>query len=174
GGGHGVTLAELVSALQAAGLTASSVVTPETTVTGIAYDSRRVGPGNVFVGLKGLHADGSAYVQEALARGAAAIVSEIPAPAAGVPWITVVNARLALAHLAAAFYRHPGGELRVVGITGTNGKTTTAYLVASIFGAAKVPCGIVGTVGYRIGDEFRKATHTTPEAPETQQMLREM
>jgi len=86
----------------------------------------------------------------------------------------VEDARLALAVLAAAFYRDPSREMRVIGITGTNGKTTTAYLVAAIFEAARIRCGLLGTVGYRIGDQIREATRTTPEAPDVQALLREM
>jgi UDP-N-acetylmuramoyl-L-alanyl-D-glutamate--2,6-diaminopimelate ligase len=144
-------------------------------VTGVAYDSRAVSPGQVFVALKGQHADGTSFVLQAIASGAAAIVSEQPAPeGVHVPWAIVDDARLALAVLAAAFYRDPSREMQVIGITGTNGKTTTAYLVASIFEAAGVRCGILGTVAYRIGDELREATRTTPEAPEVQALLREM
>src|SRR5215831_3940624 len=143
--------------------------------TGIAYDSRRVQPGDVFVALKGLHADGTAFARQALARGAVAVVSQEPAPEqVDAPWTVVHDARRALAFLAAEFYGHPSGSLRVVGITGTNGKTTTAYLVAAIFEAAGIRCGLLGTVGYRIGLEMREATHTTPEAPEVQSLLREM
>ena len=99
--------------------------------TGVAYDSRAVTPGQVFVALKGQHADGTAFARQAIERGAAAIVSEQPAPdGVHVPWAIVEDARLALAVLAAAFYRDPSREMRVIGITGTNGKTTTAYLVA--------------------------------------------
>jgi UDP-N-acetylmuramoyl-L-alanyl-D-glutamate--2,6-diaminopimelate ligase len=145
------------------------------TVTGISYDSRTVEPGQVFVALKGTQADGSAFVQEALDRGAVAIVSEQPPfPASRVPWAVVLDARLALAQMAAAFFRHPSADMQVVGITGTNGKTTTAHLVASIFEAAGISCGIVGTVAYRIGDERREATRTTPEAPDVQRLLRQM
>ncbi len=112
---------------------------------------------------------------QAIDRGAVVVVSEQPAPAGTeVPWVVVEDARRALALLADAFYRHPSGDMQVVGITGTNGKTTTAFLVASIFEAADVRCGVLGTVGYRIGDEVREATHTTPEAPEVQGLLREM
>ncbi len=144
-------------------------------VIGIAYDSRRVARGDVFVALKGLRADGDAFVQQAIQRGAAAIVSERPAPPEpAVPWVQVSDARLSLAVLAAAFFGQPSHDMQVVGITGTNGKTTTAYLVASIFDAAGLRCGILGTVGYRIGQEVRDATHTTPEAPEVQGLLREM
>ena len=147
-------------------------------VTGLAYDSRQVKPGHVFVALKGLHADGAAFSREAIERSAIAIVSEQAAPAGiEVPWAIVEDARLALALMAAAFYRHPSGEMRVIGITGTNGKTTTAYLLASIFEAAGIRCGILGTVAYRIGPEehdVREAARTTPEAPEVQGLLREM
>jgi UDP-N-acetylmuramoyl-L-alanyl-D-glutamate--2,6-diaminopimelate ligase len=144
-------------------------------ITGIAYDSRAVVSGQVFVALKGQHADGASFVQQALDRGAAAIVSEQPAPPdVRVPWAIVENARLALALLAAEFFHHPSRDMQVVGITGTNGKTTTAYVLASIFEAAGIACGILGTVSYRIGDEVREATRTTPEAPDVQRLLREM
>jgi UDP-N-acetylmuramoyl-L-alanyl-D-glutamate--2,6-diaminopimelate ligase len=144
-------------------------------VSGVAHDSRIVTPGQVFVALKGAHTDGAAFVDDAIRRGAAIIVSEQPAPAGvGVAWTTVADARRALAVLAAAMAGAPSREMRVVGITGTNGKTTTAYLVASIFAAANIQCGIVGTIGNRIGSEVRASTHTTPEAPEIQRMLREM
>ena len=154
----------------AAGPVAASVA-----VTGVAYDSRRVARGHVFVALQGLRADGAAFAAQALERGAAVVVSERPRPSGGSPpWVTVEDARRALAVLAATFYRRPSAEMQVVGITGTNGKTTTAYLVASIFDAAGIQCGILGTVGYRISDEMREATHTTPEAPDVQSLLREM
>ena len=144
-------------------------------VTGIAYDSRRVERGNVFVALKGQRADGATFAREAIERGAAAVVSELAAPeGVAVPWAIVEDARQALALLAATFCRNPSGEMQVVGITGTNGKTTTAHLVASIFEAAGISCGIVGTVGHRIGGAIRDATHTTPEAPDVQSLLREM
>jgi UDP-N-acetylmuramoyl-L-alanyl-D-glutamate--2,6-diaminopimelate ligase len=153
----------------------ASGVTPNAAVTGIAYDSRAVVPGQIFVALKGVHADGTVFVRQAVARGAIAVVSEHPAPPeTGVAWEQVTDARLALAVLAVSYYRHPSDEMRVIGITGTNGKTTTAYLVASIFEAARVKCGVLGTVAYRIGDEVRESTHTTPEAPDVQQLLREM
>ena len=129
----------------------------------------------MFVALKGLHADGTAFARQAIDRGAVAIVSEEPAPeGVHVPWAIVADARLALALLATTFYRDPSREMRVIGITGTNGKTTTAYLVAGIFEAAGIRCGVLGTVAYQIGDERREATRTTPEAPDVQALLREM
>ena len=91
-----------------------------------------------------------------------------------VPWLVVGDARLALALTAAKVFGDPSADMQVVGITGTNGKTTTAFLVASIFEAASIRCGILGTVGYLVGDTVREATHTTPEAPEVQRLLREM
>jgi len=147
---------------------------PDVAVTGIAYDSRQVAPGHVFVALKGLHTDGSIFIRQAVDRGAAAVVSEQAENELAVPVLQVQDARAALAILAAEFYGHPSEKMRVVGITGTNGKTTTSYLVASIFQAARIKCGVLGTVAYRIGDEVRESTHTTPEAPDVQQLLREM
>ncbi len=166
----------LIGALEAHGLVRpGSGGPPPTELIGIAYDSRKVARGDLFVALKGLRADGGTFVQQAIERGAAAIVSERPAPAdLTAPWVQVSDARLSLAILAAAFYGHPSRDMQVVGITGTNGKTTTAYLIASIFDAAGLRSGILGTVGYRIGHEVRDATHTTPEAPEVQGLLREM
>ena len=144
-------------------------------ITGVAYDSRSVEPGNVFIALKGLREDGSLFVRQAIDRGAVAIVSEQPASSdVNIPWTTVPDARLALAVLASAFHRHPSTAMRVVGITGTNGKTTTAHLLAAIFDAAGFECGILGTVAYRVGKELREATRTTPEAPDVQGLLRDM
>jgi UDP-N-acetylmuramoyl-L-alanyl-D-glutamate--2,6-diaminopimelate ligase len=134
-----------------------------------------VAPGQVFVALKGQRADGARFVKDAISRGAAAIVSEdAPEPGLDRPWAVVNDARLALALLAAAYYQHPSAAMQVVGITGTNGKTTTAHLTASIYEAAGIQCGILGTVAYRIGREVREAKHTTPEAPDVQRLLREM
>ena len=174
-----MTWAELHGVLRGRGLIlADDAVRAEASVgplTGVAYDSRAVARGQVFVALRGLKADGGAFAHDAIARGAAAIVSEQPAPVdVHVPWAIVADARVALAVLAAEFYRHPSREMQVVGITGTNGKTTTAYLLASIFDAAGLRSGVLGTVGYRIGDETREATRTTPEAPDVQALLREM
>ena len=143
-------------------------------ISGIAYDSRSVQPGQVFVALKGVHADGATFARQAVERGAVAVVSEQPLSDVGAPVLQVADARIALAELSAEFHGHPSERMRVVGITGTNGKTTTAHLVASIFEAARMKCGIIGTVAHRIGDEVRASTHTTPEAPDVQQLLHEM
>jgi UDP-N-acetylmuramoyl-L-alanyl-D-glutamate--2,6-diaminopimelate ligase len=144
-------------------------------VSSIAYDSRAVAPGAVFVAVRGTHADGATFAGDAIARGASVVVADTPAPAGiGVPWIQVSDARLALAALAAVFYGDPSRELVLVGITGTNGKTTTTYLLASIFEAAGVLCGRIGTIGHRIGTHEAEAARTTPEAPDLQRLLRDM
>jgi UDP-N-acetylmuramoyl-L-alanyl-D-glutamate--2,6-diaminopimelate ligase len=146
--------------------------------TGVTHDSRAVAPGVLFVALRGQHADGAMFAPQAIASGAAAIVAEGLPPATGVeasvPWIVVGDARLALALLAAEYFEHPSRQLRVVGITGTNGKTTTAYLMSAIFAAAGIPAGLMGTVTYRIGSREIPATRTTPEAPQVQEFMRRM
>jgi UDP-N-acetylmuramoyl-L-alanyl-D-glutamate--2,6-diaminopimelate ligase len=174
-----VTLGELLQAVRGQPPFASGVVAPPpiagAAVSRIAYDSRQVTSGSVFVALRGINADGAAFALDAAARGAIAVVSEAaPPPGSRVLWIQVSDGRLALAALAGAFFRTPSQELALVGITGTNGKTTTAYLLSSIFEAAGIRCGRIGTVGYRIADREVEAARTTPEAPELQQMLRDM
>jgi len=147
----------------------------ETPVSSISYDSRKARAGSVFVALRGMHADGTAFARQAISRGAVAALSEAAAPAdLRVVWVRVPDARMALAALAAIFYGDPSEELVLVGITGTNGKTTTSYLLASVFEAAGITCGRIGTVGYRIGRKEIEAERTTPEAPELQAMIREM
>jgi UDP-N-acetylmuramoyl-L-alanyl-D-glutamate--2,6-diaminopimelate ligase len=144
-------------------------------VTGIAHDSRTVAPGGCSWRSRVSVPTAPRSCRRLFGARAVAVVSEDPAPAdERTPWTTVIDARLTLAILAASFYRHPSDEMPVIGITGTNGKTTTAYLIASIFDAADMPCGVLGTVAYRVAGEIREATRTTPEAPELQQLLREM
>jgi UDP-N-acetylmuramoyl-L-alanyl-D-glutamate--2,6-diaminopimelate ligase len=147
----------------------------DTPCTGVAHDSRRVARGAVFVALRGQKADGAIFAPQAIASGASAVVAEAP-PAAGVsvPWIVVGDARLALAWLAAEFSGHPSREMKVVGITGTNGKTTTSFLTSAMLDAAGIQSGLMGTVTYRIGDRSFAATRTTPEAPDLQSYLRNM
>lgn len=142
---------------------------------GVTHDSRLVQPGWAFVAVRGLKSDGAEFAPQAAAAGAAVIVAErAPVVPSAVPWVVVRDARLALAWLAAELAGHPSRRMRVVGITGTNGKTTTSYLASAIFEAAGVTCGLMGTVTYRLpGREF-EAARTTPEAPELQGMLRDM
>lgn len=142
---------------------------------GVTHDSRSVKPGWVFVGIRGLKADGAAFAPHAIAAGAAAVVAETSTSTVSpVPWIVVKDARLTLAWLAAVFFQHPSRQMRVVGITGTNGKTTTSYLVSAILEAGGITTGLMGTVKYRIGDRDVAAARTTPEAPELQGMMRQM
>jgi hypothetical protein len=138
-------------------------------VAGVEFDSRRVVAGSVFVGMKGEKADGAAFAQQALVKGACAVVAEAPAPAGWtLPWARVGDDHAALAALAAVFYGHPSDDLLVVGITGTNGKTTTSYLTAGIFDEGGVRCGRLGTVSYDVGGTEREAPRTTPEATDFQ------
>ncbi len=138
---------------------------PAVEVTSLAYDSRRVEAGSLFFAIQGEKADGHLFIPQALERGAAAIVSERePAPELATRWVRVAKARRALADIARAFYGHPDSRLDLIGITGTNGKTTTAYLVESILRAAGVPAGLFGTIEYRLGTRALAALNTTPES----------
>lgn len=173
-----MTLADLLAALGDLAPDVRSTLDAslaERVVKSVAYDSRKTTQGSLFVALKGQKADGSAFAVQALSKGALAVVAESERPSdVQAPWVVVPDARLAMARLAAAFYGHPSRDLQVVGITGTNGKTTTAYLVTALFEAAAIRCGMLGTVVYRVGLEDREATRTTPESVDVQHMLREM
>lgn len=172
-----MTLAGLLRALEPDNRPVSPVAPEalERAVSSVTYDSRAVTHGALFIALRGQRLDGATFAEQALARGAVAVVSEDAAPAGRTShWVVVRDARSAMAALSAAFHRYPSHDLRVVGITGTNGKTTTAYLLHAMLGAAGIPCGMLGTVQYRIGDEEREAARTTPEAPDVQALLREM
>ncbi len=147
---------------------------PDVAIAGLSLDSRTVRTGDAFFALGGVRRDGAAYVDAAIAAGAAAAVVARGVPAAVVPSVEVAEPRLALAQAAARFYGHPSRELAVVGITGTNGKTTTTWMLESIFRAAGRRPGVIGTTGYRIGEESRPAPFTTPEAPQLHGLLREM
>src|SRR5438046_7146316 len=141
----------------------------------ITYDSRRVTPGMVFVAIPGQKTDGHGFISSAVDRGATAIVCEqdgFVSPRA--TKIKVVDAREALARAAAAYYQHPSKKLKVIGVTGTNGKTTVAVIVKQVWQEAGVNCGLIGTVRYEIGDRVIPAQRTTPEAVEIQQMMAQM
>lgn len=142
-------------------------------VTGLDYDSRRVRPGLVFIAMKGESTDGNRYIDQAIAAGAVAVVSDSAeqAPRPGVAWAQVPHGRRALARLSANFYKRPAEKLPITGITGTNGKTTTTFIVESILRAAGRKNALIGTVEYHIADEVLAAPHTTPEALELNQML---
>ena len=144
-------------------------------VKSIDFDSRTVRPGSLFVAIRGQTADGIQYVAEAVTRGAVAVVSENRLElGAHVAAIRVADARRALAELACAFHGHPSRGLKVAGITGTNGKTTIAYLLRDILRDTGLHPGLVGTVAYEFGDHALPARRTTPEAPVLQKLFRQM
>lgn len=141
----------------------------------VACDSRTITAGDLFVAISGQRFDGAEFASDAARRGAVAVVAEAAAPPGfTLPWITVPDARAALAALAASAWDHPSRELVVVGTTGTNGKTTTTYLLEGVFEDAGYPCGRVSSISYRVADDEESAVRTTPEAPDLQAMLRRM
>lgn len=149
--------------------------TLETEVSGVFYDSRLVVPGGVFCALKGVGSDGNRFVEAAVANGAVAILSDQPNPVRfSATWVQVGDARQAMARAAANFEGHPSLEMPVVGITGTNGKTTTAFLLHHLMTSVLRRAGLLGTICYSTGDAYRDASHTTPESPDMQRLLREM
>ncbi len=170
---HGAiqTLRELLTGLEGCHVAGDDLLP----IPAVAYHSQKVSPGGVFVALKGHRTDGHRFLAAALDRGARVIVTEQDlTPPPGVTVVRVPDARLVLAHLSAAFYRHPSRELLLVGITGTNGKTTTSYLLEAIVAAAGHQAGVVGTVNYRVGKQSWPAPVTTPESLDLQKLLREM
>ncbi|MGH2403561.1 MAG: UDP-N-acetylmuramoyl-L-alanyl-D-glutamate--2,6-diaminopimelate ligase [bacterium] len=151
-------------------------------VRGIAYHSREVQPGFLFAAIKGLTDDGLTFIDEAVARGAIVILADRDVPAtggrggtaSGVTVVRVADARRALAQISAAFYDHPSRRLRVIGVTGTNGKGATTYLTEAILRGAGLPCGIIGTMGIVIDGAVQASDRTTPEAPDLQHALQTM
>jgi UDP-N-acetylmuramoyl-L-alanyl-D-glutamate--2,6-diaminopimelate ligase len=147
----------------------------DTEVDGIGFDSREIRRGDLFVALKGGHVDGRDFIGNAVKQGAAAVVYEGELrPDLPVPSVVVEDSREALAILSSGFYGRPSEALTVVGITGTNGKTTTSYLIKSVLEAAGCKVGLTGTMGYQIGSRWFPAPHTTPEASVFQRLLRDM
>ena len=143
-------------------------------LSGISYDTRDIAPGALFVALPGYKTDGHKFIREALEKGAAAVVCE-RAPEEPGPWLTVADARAALAALSANWFGHPAREMTVLGVTGTNGKTTTTYLLkAMLEGVLGARVGLIGTNQNMIGEKSLPAHRTTPESYEVQKLLREM
>jgi UDP-N-acetylmuramoyl-L-alanyl-D-glutamate--2,6-diaminopimelate ligase len=144
-------------------------------VSGLEYDSRRVKPGDAFVAMRGETSDGNKYIDRAIAAGAIAIVtdSSLENPRENLAWALVPHGRRALARLSANFYRRPAERLSITGITGTNGKSTTTFLVEAILAAAGRKSALVGTIEYHVAGKILSAPHTTPEALELNQMLSE-
>ena len=144
-------------------------------VDGLVYDSREVRRGYVFFAVRGLRADGHDFVTQAVERGATAVVVERRVSVSQeVACVRVRNVRRAMGRWAASFYDHPSRRMVLVGVTGTNGKTTATYLLESIFVAAGMSCGVIGTINYRYQDRIFPAPHTTPESVDLQALLSEM
>jgi len=144
-------------------------------ISGIHYDSRTVKPGGLFFALKGAAVDGHAFIPTAVANGALAVVVEkhVAAPDE-LAVITVADSRTAMARIAAVFYGDATANLPLVGITGTNGKTTTTYLIEGILSEAGLPAAVLGTISYRFGDIKLESTHTTPESTDLQAALQQL
>ncbi len=137
-------------------------------ITGIEYDSRHVKPGSVFVAMRGESSDGNKFIDKAIASGAVAVVTDslTEQRRPGVAWAQVEHGRRALAGISGNFYRHPANRLAITGITGTNGKSTTAFIVEAILNAANRKTALVGTIEYHVGGKTLPAPHTTPESLE--------
>jgi len=144
-------------------------------VAGIAYDSRRVTPGMLFVAIPGLHTDGHEFINTAIERGATAVICERNGIGSSrATKIKVADVREALARASISYYQHPSSKLKMIGVTGTNGKTTVAFMVKAILEAAGIKTGLIGTVRYEIGDRVIPAQRTTPESLEVQQLMAQM
>lgn len=149
----------------------------DATVSGVASDSRLVRPGSLFIAYRGFEADGHDFIQPALINGAVGVVFDDPrhvSTVEGVPWAQVEDARRTCAEIAARFYADPSSELLVAGVTGTNGKTTTTFLIEATLAAAGMCGAVMGTLGYGPVDERTEAPRTTPDAIELQRWMREM
>jgi len=145
-----------------------------TDITAIEYDSRNANPGSLFIAIRGYVNDGNEFVQEAVQRGAVAVVTDRPDTTAPVQVIRVPDARKAAALIADRFYDSPQNSLVMTAVTGTNGKTTTAYMIRSIFEASGITCGLIGTIEHIIGDETIPSINTTPESREIHLFLSRM
>ncbi len=144
-------------------------------VTGVEYDSRRVKPGCAFVAMRGETSDGNRFIDQAIQAGAVAVVtdSQTEKPREGVAWVVVPHGRRALARLSSNFYKRPAERIAVTGITGTNGKSTTAFLIESILTAAGRKSALIGTIEYHVAGNVYPAPHTTPEALELARIFSE-
>ncbi len=146
----------------------------EAEVSGIACDSRKVKTGSVFVAVRGFNSDGNAFIPEAVKQGAAAVVTEKRDVRCNVPVAVVQDARKAMALISDRVFGSPQNSLVMTGITGTNGKTTTTYMIRSIFEAAGMGCGIIGTIRHFVGERAIESVNTTPESPDIHAYLAEM
>lgn len=164
-------LADLIKSVTPLSVSGST----ELEIQGLFYDSRKVEPGGLFFALRGVEFDGHRFLETAAKAGAVAVVvedeSSVPS---GVTRVRVTDARLAMSRMAAAFYRNPTATVPLIGITGTNGKTTSTYLIESILEEAGIPAAVLGTVSYRFRERSIPAPHTTPESVDLQMILRDL
>src|ERR1700746_72432 len=144
-------------------------------VSSVEYDSRRVKPGSAFVAMRGETSDGNRFIDQAIQSGAVAVITDSPAekPRTEIAWAFVCHGRRALARVSENFYKRPAERIAVTGITGTNGKSTTAFLVESILSAAGRKSGLIGTIEYHVAGKVYPAPHTTPEALELARLFNE-
>lgn len=142
-------------------------------IEGVYCRAQDVAPGGLFIAVKGFAADGHDFINEAVARGAVAVVCEKPVTA-GAAMVVVADSRKAMARIAANFYQHPSRQMTLIGITGTNGKTTTSYLVENILRAAGLSCGVIGTINYRYAGQVFDNPVTTPESLDLQRIMARM
>src|SRR4030066_1361200 len=143
-------------------------------IKGIAYHSKQTEKDFLFAAIRGMEADGHRFVKEAIEKGAEAVVLEEEQEVSNRTMIVVPNSRQALAEISSTFYGDPSSRVRLIGITGTNGKTTTTYLLESIFKKAGCTVGVIGTINYRFGEKTNPAPNTTPESLDLQRILWEM
>jgi UDP-N-acetylmuramoyl-L-alanyl-D-glutamate--2,6-diaminopimelate ligase len=162
-----VKLSELLKGVEGAEVRGSA----DREISGVAYDSRKVREGSLFVAVRGQAVDGHGYIAQAIDAGAAAVIGERVEPDSRATVVRVADSRRALADVAAAFYGHPARSLKLIGVTGTNGKTTFAFLMKHLCGRAMMPAGLIGTVRYEIGDRILPASRTTPESADLHEML---
>lgn len=153
-------------------LTNPRTVTPgDAEITGITYDSREIQPGWLFIAMQGGSFDGHKFIGAAIDAGAAAVISEREVEGISVPCAVVPDGRLAMGEISSPFFGYPSRKLKLIGVTGTSGKTTVTHLIQSIFNASGQPAGLIGTLGARIGGEMIETKHTTPESIDLQRTL---
>lgn len=169
-----MTLAEMVQALQGQVAVLETQGNTQVRVTAITDDSRAVRPGSLFVAVKGEQADGHQFISAAVKAGAAGLVAQQQVAGLSIPFVRVADSRKALGLLGGRFYGNPSARIRMIGVTGTNGKTTTTYVCKTLLEAVGRQVGLIGTVAYQIGAETIPASHTTPGALELQQLLAKM
>jgi UDP-N-acetylmuramoyl-L-alanyl-D-glutamate--2,6-diaminopimelate ligase len=166
-----MTLRELLEKLPDSEVYGNTAVS----VCSLTCDSRAVVPGALFFALRGAQTDGHRHIEQAVAAGAAAVILEDAAAApSGLPWVRVTDGRAAMGRISALFNGDPTATKPLIGITGTNGKTTTTYLIEAILSAAGLPAAVLGTISYRFGTTTIQASHTTPESTELQRAFRQL